>query len=79
MDELHAAIAAYLCQQRRTSEVRRTLADVEPARQLFGYREGQYPTPRCLVCSRAVDDDDGCFDLADMQRRRQCAEHYCPL
>jgi len=79
VDELHAAIAVYLRGQRRTTEVRRPRADTEPARQLFGYREGRYLAPHCQICGRSVDDDGGLFNLADMQRRRQCAEHYCPF
>ncbi len=83
MEELHAALAAYLRGQRRTAEVRRPvreserpLTDAERARQLFGYAEGRFPAPRCLICGRTVDADGGLFNLADMQLRRQCAEHY---
>ncbi len=86
MDELHAAIAAYLRGQRRTAEVRRPLpdgermlTDAERARQLYGYAEGRFPAPRCLICGRPVDDDGGLFSLLDMQRRRQCVECYCPF
>jgi len=86
VDELHAAIAAYLRGQRRPAEVRRPvreperpLTDADRARQLFGYAEGRFPAPRCQVCGRAVDDDGGLFNLADMQRRRQCVECYCPF
>ncbi len=67
MGELHAAIDAYLREHRRATE-----------------RGGQalaerIPVPRCLICGRTVDDDGGLFNLADMQLRRQCAEHYCPF
>ncbi len=86
MDELHAAIAAYLRGQRRTAEVRRPLADAErqrtqlarDARILAIWRERR-AVPVCTVCGRLVDDDGGLFNLADMQLRRQCAEHYCPF
>ncbi len=83
MEQLHATIAAYLRGQRRTAEVRRPAreperppSDAAHARQLFGYTEGRFPAPRCQVCGRPVDDDGGLFDLGEMQRRRQCAEHY---
>jgi len=86
VEELHAAIAIHLRGQRRPAEVRRpvreperSLTDAERARQLFGYAEGRFPAPRCLVCGRAVDDDGGCFNLADMQLRRQCVDCYCPF
>ena len=68
--ELHAAIAAYLRGQRRTVEVRQPLPERPPT---------DLATPRCAVCGRPVDDDGGLFNLADMQTRRQCAEHYCPF
>jgi len=65
MDELHAAIAAYLRGQRRTAEVRRPvreserpLTDAERARQLFGYAEGRFPAPRCQVCGRLNQSAD---------------------
>ncbi len=86
MEELHAAIAAYLRGQRRTIEVRRPVrepgrppTDAARARQLFGYAEGRFPVPRCQVCGCPVDDDGGLFNLADMQARRQCEQHYCPF
>ncbi len=72
MEELHAAIAAYL-------RAHHDATKAERVRQLFGYREGRSPAPRCLVCGCLVDDDGGLFNLADMQLRRQCAEHYCPF
>ncbi len=80
MNDLHAAIAAYLRSQRRTVEVRRPLPEAGPgsARQLFGYAE-RFPTPRCQVCGCPVADDGGFFNLADMQLRRQCEQHYCPF
>jgi len=87
MEQLHAAIAAYLREHNRFAENRRRsmaqaerpLSDTERARQLFGYAEGRYAVPRCLICGRPVDDDGGLFNLQDMQTRRQCAEHYCPF
>jgi len=86
MEELHVAIATYLREQRRTTDARRPVADTEPhrtalerdARILALWRE-QRPVPHCVVCGRPVDDDGGCFDLADMQLRRQCEQHYCPF
>ncbi len=86
MDELHDRIAAYLRGQRRTAEVRRPVADTErhstalerDAQILAIWRERRV-APHCVVCGRPVDDDGGCFNLADMQLRRQCEQHYCPF
>ncbi len=86
MEELHATIAAYLRAQRRTAEVRRPLADAErhytqlarDAQILAIWRERR-TVPHCIVCGRPVDDDGGLFNLADMQMRRQCADHYAPF
>ncbi len=78
MEDLHAAIAVYLRGQRGHTP-RGPRGEAEPARQLFGYAEGRDPVPRCQACGRPVDDDGGLFNLADMQRRRQCTEHYCPF
>ncbi len=83
MEDLHAAIAAYLRGQRRTTEVRHPVADTErhstalerDAQILAIWRERRV-APSCAVCGRPVDDDGGLFNLADMQTRRQCAEHY---
>lgn len=83
MDELHAAIAAYLRGQRRTTEVRRPQADVERHRtelerdaQILAIWRERRVAPSCEVCGRPVDEDGGLFNLGDMQIRRQCAEHY---
>lgn len=83
MEDLHAAIAAYLRTQRRTTEVRRPQADTErhsialerDAQILALWRERRV-VPSCAVCGRPVDEDGGLFNLADMQIRRQCVEHY---
>ncbi len=75
MDELHAAIAAYLRGQRRTAEVRRPMREVLP----LELEMMAHPAPRCQVCGRLIDDDGGLFNLADMQARRQCEQHYCPF
>lgn len=72
MDELYAAIADHLRAAHNATKVERV-------RQLFEYRAGRYPAPRCLVCGCPVDDDGGLFNLADMQLRRQCEQHYCPF
>jgi len=75
MDELHAAIVAYLRGQRRTTERRRQARESIP----LELEVMSFPAPRCQICGRTVDDDGGLFDLAHMQARRQCAEHYCPF
>ncbi len=79
VEELHAAIAAYLRGQRRTTEVRRPRAESEREARILGIWRERAEVPRCVVCGRPVDDDGGLFNLADMQLRRQCAEHYCPF
>ena len=75
MDELHAAIAAYLRGQRRAAERRRQARESIPLELEVTF----FPAPRCQVCGRPVDDDGGLFSLTDMQTRRQCSEHYCPF
>lgn len=75
MEELHAAIADYLRQQRRTTETDDLAVLVRDAQILAIWRERR-PVPHCVVCGRPVDEDGGLFNLADMQIRRQCTEHY---
>jgi len=86
VDELHAAIAAYLRHHRRAAEVQRPQADAARhgtdaarVRQLFRHAPGRYPAPRCLICGRAVDDAGGLFSLGELQVRRLCVEHYTPF
>ncbi len=79
MDELHTTIAAYLRGQRRTTEVRRPLAEAEREATILGIWRERRTVPRCQVCGLPVDDDGGLFNLQDMQRRRQCVECYCPF
>jgi len=78
VEGLHAAIADYLRQQRRTTETDGLAALARDAQILAIWRERR-PVPHCVVCGRPVDDDGGCFNLADMQLRRQCEQHYCPF
>ncbi len=75
MDELHAAIATYLRGHRRHAERRRQARESIPLELEVTF----FPAPRCLICGRTVDDDGGLFNLADMQLRRQCEQHYCPF
>ncbi len=63
MDELHAAIAAYLRGQRRTTEVRRPRAESEREATILGIWHARAEVPRCVVCGRPVDDDGGLFNL----------------
>ena len=84
VDELHAAIDAYLREQRRTAEVRRPQADAERHRtqlerdaQILALWREHRAVPSCIVCGQPVDNDGGLFSLADMQISRQCFEHYC--
>ncbi len=75
MEQLHAAIAAYLRGQRRATERHRQARESIP----LELEVMSFPAPRCQVCGRPVDDDGGLFNLADMQARRQCEQHYCPF
>ncbi len=75
MDELLDQIAAYLRRHQRTAERRRPMRESIP----LELEVTVCPAPRCLVCGSPVDDDGGIFNLADMQLRRQCAEHYFPF
>jgi hypothetical protein len=75
-DELHAAIAAYLRRQRRP--LPRPTAAEAGDHPLRGLRTGPF-VPRCRVCGAPVDNDDGLFNLADMQRVRECHLHYAPF
>ncbi len=75
MDELHAAIAAYLHRQRRATERRCQARESIP----LELEVTSFPAPRCQVCGRTVDDDGGLFNLQDMQTRRQSAGQYCPF
>ncbi len=72
MEELHAAIAAHLCAQRRQ-------------RAETGEREaailGIWRDPSVIlwfkICGAAIDDDDGgLYTLADMRQMRECRDHY---
>jgi len=74
VEELHAAIAAYLHRQRRAAARRRQACESLSPELAVTF----FPAPRCAVCGRPVDDDGGLFNLADMRLRHQCAAHYCP-
>ena len=75
MDEMHAAIAAHLRAQRQRGEVTR-----ESEAAILGIWRERCAVPRCKVCGAPVDDDDsGLFNLADMQKVRECALHYTPF
>jgi hypothetical protein len=68
---LHAAIADYLARQRRHQERERRILAIWHERDIV---------PRCQVCGAPVDnDDDGLYNLTDMQMVRQCHLHYTPF
>lgn len=74
MEALHVAVAAYLRAQRRQLAPR-----ADEAQILAIWRE-RCAVPRCRVCGAPVDDDDdGLYNLDDMQRVRECEEHYSPF
>ena len=71
MDELHAAIAAYLHRAARVQSLKRRH---EAAIMAIWYeRSGM---PHCRYCGRPITDDDGLYNLADMREVRECASHY---
>lgn len=69
MDELHAAIAAYLREQRSIAEAERA------ARILAIWRE-RCAVPRCRYCGTSIDDRDGCFPVEELLLARACAAHH---
>jgi hypothetical protein len=68
MEALHAAIAAYLRQQRWQ-------ADLERAAGLAGPGAGD-TAPRCRYCGTPIDGRDGGFPVAELLRARACAAHH---
>jgi len=75
VEDLHAAIAAYLRAQRRQ------LAETgERESAILGIWRERCAVPRCKICGAPVDDDDDeLYNLADMQRLRECHLHYAPF
>jgi hypothetical protein len=74
VEELHAAIAAYLCRQRRPLP---RPALNEGALGIWRERD---QVPRCRVCGAPIDnDDDGLYNLTNMQQVRECHLHYAPF
>ncbi len=75
MEELHAAIAAYLrAQHRHLAEA----GDRESAVLLIW--QDRYAIPQCKVCGVAIDSDEGVLDnLANMLAVRECRDHYVPF
>jgi len=75
VEELHAAIVAHLRAQRR-----QFAATGERESAILGIWRERCAVPRCKICGAAVDDDDGgLYNLADMQRLRECHLHYAPF
>jgi hypothetical protein len=73
VDDLHDLIAAYLRGQRPGAEAARESAILAIWRERAG-------VPRCTVCGATVDDDDnGLYNLEEMQRVRECALHHAPF
>ena len=76
MDELHAAIAAYLRGQRRTSEVRRPASEVAREATILGLWRARCGVPRCRYCGTPIDDRDGSFPVEELLLARACAAHH---
>jgi len=75
MDELHAAIAAYLRGQRRTTEVRRPRAETEREATILAIWRDRCDMPRCRFCGRAIVDGDGLIPVTQLRAARVCVEH----
>ncbi len=75
MDELHAAIAAHLSAQR--CRLAATAARDSMILAIWYERSG---VPHCHYYGKPINDDDGgLYNLAAMQRVRECALHYAPF
>jgi len=75
MDDLHAAIAAYLRGQRRATEVRRPVAEAEREATILGLWRDRCDVPCCRFCGRAIVDGDGLIPVAQLWAARVCVEH----
>ncbi len=75
MDELHAAIAAYLRGQRRTTEVRRPHAESEREVTILALWRDRCDVPRCRFCGRAIVDGDELIPVTQLRAARVCVEH----
>jgi hypothetical protein len=75
MEELHAAIAAYLRAQRGLLG-----ATSQRETAILNIWHDRYMPPRCRVCGVTIDsDEDGLYNLADMLTVRECRNHYTPF
>jgi len=75
MEQLHAAIAAYLRGQRRTIEVRRPRAEAEREATILGLWRDRWDVPCCRFCGRVIVDGDGLIPVAQLRAARVCVEH----
>jgi hypothetical protein len=69
VEELHAAIAAYLDRQRLRERESRILAI---------WRE-RCAVPRCRYCGKPITEGDEAFDVEQMRAARACVDHYAPF
>jgi hypothetical protein len=75
VEELHAAIAAYLRAQRGPlgATDRRDAA-------ILNIRHDGTAVPRCGICGAAISDDEGgLYNLMNMRDEHRCADHYIPF
>ena len=64
MDELHAAIAAYLRRQR------------EHERALLALWRERCDVPRCRYCGKPIAEGDDLWGVEYLRQARACADHY---
>ncbi len=70
MDELHAAIAAYLHRAARVQSLKRRH---EAAIMAIWYERAA--VPHCRYCGKPIIEGDDAFDVEQMRAARACVNH----
>ena len=79
MDEIFAAIAAYLRERNPRLTVERAPVERVWRDSLRPWRPSAGPMVYCRCCGRAILSGEGLFDLEKLREDRACAEHYIPF
>jgi hypothetical protein len=75
VEELHAAIAAYLRAKRSMSG-----ATSQREAAILNIWHDRSAVPHCTICGAAIDDNEGgLYNLANMRDERKCITHYTPF